>query len=138
MPKVIRLQSITIVQRLQTLNHTQIQKLYTPLSQQSCLVFESQEHCYAASITCSPKRTKKVNEGIFLCKLHVNFNSHLNLSSPLLQTIQHKDGPTKINYKGGVKDVRHNRAHHRSGNNRLKTAPIELVDSSQSSSSDKR
>ncbi len=72
---------------------------------------------------------------------YVSFTSiliHISiLSSPLFQTIQHEDGPTKINYKGGVKDIRHNRAHHRSCNNRLNTAPIELVDSSQSSSSNK-
>ena len=108
-----------------------------PLSQQSCLVFESQEHCYTASIACGPKGAKEVNEGTFLFKLCINFNSHLNLSSPLFQTIQHEDGPTKINYKGGLKDVHHNRAHHRSRNNRLNTAPIEFADSSQSSSSDK-
>jgi hypothetical protein len=36
-----------------------------------------------------------------------------------------------------VKDVRHNRTRHQNCNNRLNTAPIALVDSSQSSSSDK-
>ena len=62
------------------------------------------------SIVMQP--SSRAVQGTFLCKLQVNFDSHLNLSSPLLQTIQHKDGPTKINYQGGVKDVRLKRAQH--------------------------
>ena len=58
----------------------------------------------------------------------------LNLFISFLQTIQHEDGPTKINYRGVVKDVRQNRARDRKKNNRLDAAPmVDLSDSSDTS-----